>query len=110
MLRVQIPSDVDEAVDEKHPGRGEVIVASPPTVADRAGVLPREAPVREPERGRIPAISGVAPVELREIEKDVYAAPEQIHARDEVDPMADADVVRVNGVRHVRGRSSRFGD
>ena len=45
----------------------------------------------------IAAVSGVPPVQLREVEKDVDAAHEEIHARDDVDPVADADVVRVCG-------------
>ena len=97
MARVEIPADVHEAVDEKHPGDGEVVVASPPAVAERPGLLPRKAPVREPERRRIAAIAGMPPVQLGEIEEDVDAAPQQIHAGDEVDPVTDADAVRVNG-------------
>jgi hypothetical protein len=40
MGRVEIPADVNEAVDEKHPGEGDVIVASPPAVAEGTGLLP----------------------------------------------------------------------
>jgi hypothetical protein len=36
------------------------------------------------------------PVELGKIEEDVEAAEEQISAGDEVDPVTDADVVRVD--------------
>src|SRR5262245_56368076 len=95
MARVEIPADIRETVDEKHPGHGEVIVAPPPAVAELASLIPREAPVRKPERGRITAIARVPPVQLREVEKDVDAAPQQIHAGDDVDPVADLNVVRV---------------
>ena len=96
MLRVQIPGDVHDAIDEEHPRCGEVVIASPPPVAEGAGLLPREAPVCEPERRRIPAISRIAPVQLREIEKDVDTAPQQVDAGNEVDPVADPNVVRMS--------------
>src|SRR5262245_24614017 len=108
MLRVQILANVDEAVDEKQPGRSEVIVASPTTVAERAGYLPREAPVGEPERCGITAIARVPPVQFREIEKDVDAAPKQVHTRDEIDPVTDPDVVRVGAARLLRGGTRGF--
>src|SRR6187402_223634 len=103
MCRVEIPGDIHKAVNEKYPRDGEVVVASPTPVADGTGLIPREAPVREPEGGRIAAIARVAPVQLREIEKDVDAAPEQVGAGDDVDPVTEADVVRVSDARRVSG-------
>src|SRR6187401_2316445 len=103
MVRIEIPADVDEAVDEKDPGDGEVVVTSPPAVADRPGLVPRKAPVREPECRRIAAIAGMPPVQLGEIVKDVDAAHEQVGTGDEVDPVTDAHAVWVNGARGLGG-------
>src|SRR5678809_87332 len=86
MCRVEIPGDIHKAVNEKYPRDGEVVVASPTPVADGTGLIPR-----------------VAPVQLREIEKDVDAAPEQVGAGDDVDPVTEADVVRVSDARRVSG-------
>src|SRR5687768_7502147 len=100
ILRIEIQADVDETVDQEHPDEGEVIVASPSPVAERAGLVPGEAPVLEPERGRIALIAGVAPIQLGEVEEDVDSAPDQIGAGDQVDPVTDADADRVDASRH----------
>src|SRR5688572_7270921 len=98
MPRVEIPADVDEAIDQEHPGKGEVIIASPPPVAEGAGLVPGQAPVRQPESSRIVAITGVTPIQLGEVEEDVDPAPEQIRAGHQVDPVTNPDAVGVNAV------------
>src|SRR5688572_19023799 len=90
MGRIEIPTDVNGAVDKKHPRKREVVVASPPAIAEGPGLLPRQAPVREPERRRVAAIPGMPPVQLWEVEEDVDAAYEKVGAGNDVHPVTDA--------------------
>src|SRR5262245_8615248 len=95
MGRVNIPADVHEAVDEKHPGKGEVVGAAHSALAERPRLFPRYAPVLEAEPRRVAAKAGVTPVQRGEVEEHVNAAPQEIRTGDDVDPVTDADVVRV---------------
>ena len=91
----EVPPGVDQAVDQKHPGEREVVVAAPHPVAQLARLVPGQAPVGELEDGRMALVARVAPVQLRKVEEDVDAAEQQIAAGDDVDPVADADVGRM---------------
>ena len=92
-----IPADVDQTVDDENPGERDVVVPSPHAISHRAGGFPGDAPIREFEDRRVALVPGMPPVELGEIQEDVDAADQQIAARDDADPVANADVVRVEG-------------
>ena len=104
MVRTEVPADLHEAVEEKDPGEGEVVVASPHAVADPPRVVPRKTPVREPERRRIAAIAGVAPSTTRGNRAGCGRRSRAVHAGDEVDPATDADAEGVNGPQRPRQR------
>ncbi len=93
--RLDVPNDVDQPVDEQHPGKCEVIVSPPHAVAHRASLVPGNTPVRELEKSRVALVAGVPPVEFGKVQEDVDTADHQIAAGNDVDPVADPDTIRV---------------
>jgi hypothetical protein len=98
-----VPGDVDQAIDDGDPGKEEMVVSPPLAVAHRPGLIPGNSPVREPEHGWMASKSHFPPVQLREIEKNMYAAYHEIAEGDHIDPMADSHVavVPIHAVRRL---------
>ena len=74
-----------------------MVVPSPHPVSQGASLIPREPPVFEFENCRIASITSVAPIELREVKKDVETADQQIGSSNYINLVGDAHIERVAG-------------